>query len=114
MACGLAAAAVAAVVAVASPGPATHPAGSPASTSPKSSQPVRAGSVQQAILTAVGSVSDDILYIRVTSSGIPAGMALPQTQYWLWPARTVPGQHSRSAISRISISNRTNDLGSTH
>jgi hypothetical protein len=99
VACGLATAAAATAVVVARPGTAAHPAGSPASTSPKGDQSARAGSVQQAILTAVGSVSDDILYIRVTSSGTPAGMAPPLSQYWLWPAKAAPGQQASLLIS---------------
>jgi hypothetical protein len=92
VACGLTAAAVAAAVVLARPGTAAHPAGASGGISPTAAQPATAGSVQQAILTAVGPVSDDILYIRVTNSGVPAGTAAPDVQYWLWPAKAAPGQ----------------------
>lgn len=92
-------------VVLARPGTAAHPVGSPAGTSPAGGQPARAGSVQQAILTAVGPVSDDILYVRVTSSGIPAGMA-PLFQYWLWPAKAAPGQQVNLLISGNGVQSR--------
>ncbi len=101
--CGLAAAAVATAVVLARPGTVAHPAGASEGTSPTGGQPARAGSVQQAILTAVGSVSGDILSIRVSNSGIPAGMAAPQVQYWLWPAKAVPGQRVNLLMSSNGV-----------
>ena len=97
VACGLAAAAIATAVVLTRPATAAHPAAadpgtSSVGTSPTGGPPARAVSVQQAILTAVGSVSGDILAIRVSNSGFPAGLAAPQVQYWLWPAKAAPGQ----------------------
>jgi hypothetical protein len=92
VACGLAVAAAAAAVVLTRPGTAAQPAGSAHGTPSAAGQPGKASSVQQAILTAVGSVGSDILSIRVTNSGLPAGMDVPQTQYWLWPAKAAPGQ----------------------
>lgn len=103
VACGLTAAAVATAVVLARPGTAAHPAGALDGTAAASAQPGRAGSVQLAMLTAVGSVSGDILSIRVTSSGVPADMAPPVTQYWLWPAKAAPGQPVKLFMSSNGV-----------
>ena len=94
MACGVAAAATIATTTVfPRAGGTAHPGGSPAAaaTARPGDQRTRPGTVQQAILTAAGAVSGDIMYITVTYSGVPAG-AGPDAQFWLWPARAAVGQ----------------------
>ena len=90
MACALA---VAATIATHAIMPRTTITPHPGGKSPAKSgdQQPRAGTEQQAILTAVGAVSDDIMYINVTYSSLPKG-ARPATQFWLWPARAAVGQ----------------------
>jgi hypothetical protein len=91
VACGVAAAAtIATTMVLPRAGSAAHPGSSPAVARP-GDQRSRAGTVQQAILTAVGAVSDDIMYIKVTNSGMPKGVS-PAVQFWLWPARAAVGQ----------------------
>lgn len=77
---------------------AAHPGGRPAAaaaTRPGDQRPGPGrpgpGTVQQAILTAAGAVSGDIMYINVTYSGVPKDVS-PATQFWLWPARAAVGQ----------------------
>jgi hypothetical protein len=90
-ACGAAAAAtIATTMVLPHAGSTAHPGSSPAAARP-GDQRSRAGTIQQAILTAVGAVSDDIMYIKVTSSGMPKGVS-PAVQFWLWPARAAVGQ----------------------
>lgn len=55
----------------------------PAATAPDS--------VQEAILTAVGSAGGDIMHLTVSTSG-GAPVARGVIQYWWWPARPSPGQ----------------------
>ena len=52
------------------------------------------GSVQQAILTAVGSAGGDVMHLTVSTSGGPP-VARGVIQYWWWPARPAPGQQVR-------------------
>jgi hypothetical protein len=49
------------------------------------------GSVQQAILTAIGAAGGDIMHLTVSTSGGPS-VARGVVQYWWWPAKPVPGQ----------------------
>ena len=48
-------------------------------------------SVQQAILTAIGSAGGDIMHLTVSTSGGPP-VARGVVQYWWWPAKPAPGQ----------------------
>jgi hypothetical protein len=57
-------------------------------TTPAATTPL---SVKQAILTAIGSVGDDIMHLTVSTTGGPAiGRGVVQT--WWWPAKPAPGQ----------------------
>jgi len=96
LACGAAgaAAAIAATLVVAHPHTGTGGTGE-AVTSARPKQPAPAGSVQQAILTAAGSVSGDIMQITETTSGGPDGVGDGVIRYLSWPARPAFGQRVR-------------------
>ncbi len=87
-----AAAAVAATLVLVHPQPAQPGAARHAGTHrPVATAP---GSVQQAILTAIGSAGGDIMHLSVSTSGGPP-VARGVIQYWWWPARPAPGQQVR-------------------
>jgi hypothetical protein len=97
LACGAAAAvavAVAATLVVAHPHSETGGTGE-AVASARPRQPAPTGSVQQAILTAAGSVSGDIMQITETTSGEPDGVGDGVIRYLSWPARPASGQRVR-------------------
>ena len=59
------------------------------------------GSVKLAILTAIGSVSGDVMHLTVsTSGGSPVGRGVDQ--YWWWPAKPAPGQQVHLLFAGIS------------
>ena len=59
------------------------------------------GSVEHAILTAIGSVGGDVMHLTVsTSGGSPVGRGVDQ--FWWWPARPAPGQQVHLLFIGIS------------
>jgi hypothetical protein len=103
LACGAAAAAaMMATLVIAHPHTGTGGRGQAvASARPK--QPAPAGSVQQAILTAAGSVSGDIMRITETTTGGPQGVGDGVIRYLSWPARPAPGQRVRVLLLRGTL-----------
>jgi hypothetical protein len=59
------------------------------------------GSVKLAILTAIGSVSGDIMHLTVSTSG-GSPVARGVDQYWWWPAKPAPGQQVHLLFVGIS------------
>jgi hypothetical protein len=102
LACGAAAAAIAATLVVAHPHATTGKPGAAAASSP-GTRPAPAGSVQQAILTAAGAASGDIMEIRETTSGGPDGVGDGVIRYLTWPARPATGQRVQLLFVRGSL-----------
>jgi hypothetical protein len=98
--CAVTAAAVTATLVLAHPRSAQHSAAEHAGTHrPVATAP---SSVQQAILTAIGSAGGDIMHLTVSTSGGPP-VARGVIQDWWWPAKPTPGQQ----VHLLTVGNGT-------